>query len=105
MKTPHAYSRVRSRGPENGINTLSDLESEIRNQVSDESASGNKPNRRTITLPILNHKGQHLLAIYDYDGKSTSKCEMVTRTYPAEYPHGRSAGQAREKEKVLHGLA
>lgn len=35
-------------------------------------------------LPILNSKGRHLLAIYDYGGKSTSKCERVTLTYPAE---------------------
>ncbi|UEP49176.1 hypothetical protein [Burkholderia ambifaria] len=80
----HFYSRVRSRGPENGINTPSDLESEIRKQSSDEPAGGTNPNRRAITLPILNSKGQHLLVIYDYDGKSTSKCELVTLTYPAE---------------------
>ena len=80
----HFYSRVRSRGPENGINTPSDLESEIRKQSADEPAGGNNPNRRAITLPILNSKGQHLLVIYDYDGKSTSKCELVTLTYPAE---------------------
>ncbi|KVK97917.1 hypothetical protein [Burkholderia territorii] len=80
----HFYSRVRSRGPENGINTPSDLESEIRKQVSDEPAGGGNPNRRTITLPIVNGKGQHLLAIYDYDGRSTSKCELVTLTYPAQ---------------------
>lgn len=73
-----------SRGPENGINTPSDLESEIRKQSADEPAGGNNPNRRAITLPILNSKGQHLLVIYDYDGKSTSKCELVTLTYPVE---------------------
>ncbi|WP_321850050.1 hypothetical protein [Burkholderia diffusa] len=40
--------------------------------------------RRTITPPILNSKGPRLLAIYDYDGKRTSKCEWVTLTYPVE---------------------
>ncbi|TRX74066.1 hypothetical protein [Pseudomonas mangiferae] len=74
----HFYSRVRERGPESGINTPSDLESEIRKKVRDTPLTGN---RHEIVLPITSSSGQPLKVLYDYDGGKASKCELVTLTY------------------------
>jgi hypothetical protein len=73
----HFYSRVRERGPRNGINTPSDLESEIMKKVRDQAAA---PGRRAIVLPIKNNRGQSLQVIYDYAG-GRSKCGLVTLTF------------------------
>lgn len=75
----HFYSRVRDRGPADGINTPSDLESEILKKVS-EGPEGT-PNRWQILLPLVNSKGANLRVIYDYDGGKTSKCQLVTLSY------------------------
>lgn len=75
----HFYSRIRERGPADGINTPSDLESEIMKRVADQSAGS--PNRWEYVLPIKNSSGASLKVIYDYDGKSTSNCELVTLSY------------------------
>ncbi|WP_369980421.1 hypothetical protein [Xanthomonas bundabergensis] len=75
----HFYSRVRDRGPADGINTPSDLESEILKKVREEPEG--TPNRWQIVLPILNSKGANLRVIYDYDGGKTSKCQLVTLSY------------------------
>jgi hypothetical protein len=75
----HFYSRIRSRGPGDGINTPSDLESEIMKKTADQPEG--RPNRREILLPIQNSKGQKLRVIYDYTGKKTAKCQLVTLSY------------------------
>ena len=75
----HFYSRVRERGPAAGIQTPSDLESEIRKASADQPTA--TPNRRQIVLNIANDSGAKLRVIYDYAGKKTSKCELVTLTY------------------------
>jgi len=77
----HFYSRVRERGPADGINTPSDLESEIRKKLREEPEG--KPNRWQIVLPIVNSKGINLHVIYDYDGGKSSKCQLVTLSYPS----------------------
>ena len=63
-----------------GINTPSDLESEIMKKVADQP-EGSTPIRQQIVLPIKNSAGKSLRVIYDYDGKSSSKCQLVTLTY------------------------
>lgn len=75
----HFYSQARSRGPAAGMDTPSDLEDEIRRQVADQPEG--HPNRRQIVLNIANKAGQKLRVVYDYDGKKTSKCQLVTLTY------------------------
>lgn len=76
----HFYSRVRQRGPESGITTPSDLESEILKKVGDQAAAP-PAGRRAIVLPIKNTGGQSLRVLYDYAGGRTSKCELVTLTF------------------------
>ncbi len=76
----HFYQRAKQRGPEDGINSPSDLESEIMKKVADKSA-GSQPQRRQIVLPIKNSKGANLRVIYDYAGGATSKCQLVTLSY------------------------
>ena len=74
----HFYGRVRQRGPDAGINTPSDLESEIRKGTPKPEGT---PNRWQINLPILSSGGQPLRVIYDYDGRKNSKCSLVTLSY------------------------
>lgn len=74
----HFYSRVRQRGPGDGINTPSDLESEVMKGTTQPEGT---PDRWEILLPILNSRGQHLRVIYDYDGGKSSKCSLVTLSY------------------------
>ncbi|CAM3460907.1 hypothetical protein [Thalassospira profundimaris] len=74
----HFYARVRERGPDAGINTPSDLESEIRRGTP--SAEGT-PNRWQITLPVTSSTGRSLRVIYDYAGGKNAKCELVTLSY------------------------
>lgn len=74
----HFYSRVRERGPDAGINTPSDLESEIRKGTPNPEGT---PNRWQIELPIHSSGGQVLRVIYDYDGSKNAKCSLVTLTY------------------------
>ena len=76
----HFYSRMRERGPENGITTPSELESEINRRISDRAARGSRV-RRQITLNIKNKKNESLKIIYDYAGRRTSKCELVTMSF------------------------
>lgn len=76
----HFYSRVRERGPEGGIGSPSDLESEINKKVSDRAVRGSRT-RRQITLNIKNGSGESLKIFYDYAGRRTSKCELVTMTW------------------------
>ncbi len=76
----HFYSRVRERGPESGINTPSDLETEIRKKVRDTPVEGSN-NRRSLVLPLKNASGQSLRVLYDYDGGRASKCQLVTLTF------------------------
>lgn len=75
----HFYSQVRDRGPKLGIDTPSDLESEILKQVRDEPEG--HPNRRQIVLPIKNDKSANLRVIYDYTGKKNATCQLVTLTF------------------------
>ncbi len=75
----HFYSRIRERGPSEGIATPSDLESEIMKQTAD-LPEGTIKNRRQIVLPIANAAGRNLRVIYDYAG-GTDKCSLVTLTY------------------------
>jgi hypothetical protein len=72
----HFYSRIRERGPQSGISTPSDLESEIMKGTV-EGAGGN---RYRIKLLVVNNKGEHLYVFYDYDS-SKKRCELVTCTY------------------------
>ncbi len=72
----HFYSRVKRRGPDAGINTPSDLESEIRSGTDLEDPI--QPNRHQIRLPITNSNGQHLKVVYDFNN---GQCELVTLTY------------------------
>ncbi len=74
----HFYDQVRERGPVNGVNTPSDLESEIRKS---ESRLLTPPNRWAFILPITNGQGAHLMAIYDYTGAKAGNCELVTFTF------------------------
>ncbi|WP_412776851.1 hypothetical protein [Thalassospira lucentensis] len=74
----HFYGRVRQRGPDAGINTPSDLESEIRKGTPKPEGT---PNRWQINLPILSSGGQPLRVIYDYDGSKNAKCSLVTLSY------------------------
>lgn len=76
----HFYSQIRQRGPDAGINTPSDLESEIMKKVADQP-EGSTPIRQQILLPIKNSAGKNLRVIYDYDGKASSKCQLVTLSY------------------------
>lgn len=73
----HFYARVRERGPHVGINTPSDLESEIRKASNDVPIGGN---RREILLNIVNDSGRKMKVIYDYAGKK-KPCELVTLTF------------------------
>jgi len=75
----HFYSQVRSRGPSAGINTPSDLESNVMKQVS--AGPEGHPNRWQILLPIKNSANKNLRVIYDYDRKANSKCKLVTLSY------------------------
>lgn len=74
----HFYDQVRERGPVNGVNTPSDLESEI---LKAEDRLITAPNRWAFILPITNSQGAHLMAIYDYTGKQGANCELVTFTF------------------------
>lgn len=76
----HFYSRVRSRGPADGINTPSDLESEIRKGTVYPDPTPGAPNRYRIELQILNSAGTPLKVFYDYAG-GKGKCELVTLSF------------------------
>jgi hypothetical protein len=75
----HFYSRVRKRGPELGINTPSDLESEILKGTV-QADGGNVENRYAIVLPIQNSNGDNLRVVYDYD-QQRQRCKLVTLTF------------------------
>ena len=72
----HFYERIRDRGPDAGINTPSDLESEIMKGT----VSRVRANRYKISLMILNSSGQHFTVFYDYDSKR-GVCQLVTCSY------------------------
>jgi hypothetical protein len=74
----HFYDQVRERGPANGVNTPSDLESEV---LKSDERPERKPNRWEFVLPITNSRGEHLRAVYDYTGKTGANCELVTFTF------------------------
>lgn len=78
----HFYSRMRSRGPAAGINTPSDLESEIIKGTAETHFSPAHPNRYRIDLNIVSssNPNQRLYVVYDYAGGS-SKAELVTLTW------------------------
>ena len=86
-KGNHFYERARDRGPKQGINTPSDLETEIRKAVKDvKDTSKDAPKyRRDLILPLQNSKGKALMVVYDYDKTNkTAKCELVTLTFEGE---------------------
>lgn len=73
----HFYSRIRERGPEAGIHSPSDLESEIRNgKVTYDQNTG----RYSITMAITNGQGQHFTVLCDYDN-AKDRHELVTCVY------------------------
>ncbi|WP_296992876.1 hypothetical protein [Thalassospira sp. UBA1131] len=74
----HFYARVRERGPNAGIQTPSDLESEIRRGTATTTTTAN---RYQITLNIQNGSGSFMKVFYDYAGGKNAKCELVTLSY------------------------
>jgi hypothetical protein len=85
----HFYSQVRRRGPDGGIGSPSDLESEIVKKLSDQAAPP-PASRRAIVLPIQDYDGKSVKVFYDYAGGKTSKCELVTITFKKN-PKGKKA--------------
>ena len=87
----HFYSQIRDRGPKNGINTPSDLETEIRKEIADVPAPlETKPNRRRKVLPIQvsggkGGTGKYASVYYDYDG-GKSPCILVTFSFDEYSP-------------------
>lgn len=70
----HFYKRMRQRGSTVGINTPSDLESEIlKGTVAHAGGS-----RYEIDLLIRSSEGQHLKVYYDFENK---QCQLVTMSY------------------------
>ena len=74
----HFFSQVRERGPKNGINTPSDLESEILKGIV--KAFPEIQDRFQIVLPIINSTVANLCVFYDYD-KQKKLCQLVTISF------------------------
>ncbi len=72
----HFYKRIRKRGPEAGINTPSDLNSEMNNG----RVAHDHGDRYKVTTNIVNSDGKHFTIFYDYDDQK-ELCELVTCSY------------------------
>jgi len=77
----HFYSQICSRGPATGINTPSDLQSEMSNgAVSFCQSQGGTVNRYQVKTNLLNTSGQRFTFFYDYDS-AKAICQLVTCSY------------------------
>jgi hypothetical protein len=72
----HFYKRIKERGPKVGINSPSDLSSEINNG----SVSQDHGIRFRITTSIVSEKGLHFTIFYDFNEKK-KLCELVTCSF------------------------
>jgi hypothetical protein len=72
----HFYSRIKDRGPEAGINTPFDLQSEMMNGT----VSLVNGIRYQVRTNIVNSTGQHFTIFYDFDARQ-KMCQLVTCSY------------------------